>query len=81
MKRLTVLLAALMLAGCTDADGARKALNGAGYTDIQVGGYDVFACGQDDQYSTEFKAKGPTGKPVQGVVCSGVFKGSTIRTN
>lgn len=81
MKQLTILAALLALAACTDSDGARKALEGAGYSDIKMTGYNAFSCSEDDQYKTGFIAKGPTGKPVSGTVCSGVFKGSTIRTN
>jgi hypothetical protein len=81
MKRLTILLAALMVAGCSDSDGARKALDGAGYTDIKTTGYAFTGCSDSDWTSTGFTAKGPTGKPVEGVVCGGWPKGSTIRTN
>jgi hypothetical protein len=79
MKRL-LLLAALVCAGCTDKDGAADALRKAGYTAIETGGYSWFGCGKGDDYATKFKAKGPTGVPVSGVVCAGVLgKGKTIR--
>lgn len=81
MKRLMILTALVALAGCSDSDGARKALEGAGYSDIQIGGYQFTGCGESDWTSTGFTAKGPTGKPVDGVVCGGWPKGSTIRTN
>ena len=71
----------LMLAGCSSHDDAVKALKGAGYTDIQTDGYSFFGCSKDDTYHTKFKAKGPTGQPAEGVVCGGVLKGSTIRTD
>lgn len=80
MKYIFVILFAVAVAGCTDVDAAKKALDGAGYTDVQTTGYQVFACSEDDTFHTGFKAKGPTGKPVEGVVCSGWMKGSTIRT-
>lgn len=80
-KLIAASVFAIALSGCTDAEGARKALDGAGYTDIQIKGYSMFSCGKDDTYATEFSAKGPTGKPVEGVVCKGMFKGSTIRTD
>ena len=73
---------ALMLAGCTSQDDARRALEGAGYTDIQLGGYAWLMCdSKSDTFATEFTAKGPTGRAISGAVCSGFFKGSTIRTN
>ncbi|MGZ3681731.1 MAG: hypothetical protein ACXVDI_24485 [Ktedonobacterales bacterium] len=81
MKRLTILTVLAALAACSDNDGARKALEGAGYSDIQVTGYEFTGCGENDWTSTGFRAKGPTGKPVEGVVCGGWPKGSTIRTN
>jgi len=82
MLRLLALLVvvAVTSTACTDADGARKALIGAGYSDIQIGEYAAFGCGRGDDYATKFTAKGPTGVVVTGVVCSGVLKGSTIRT-
>lgn len=70
---------ALNFVGCTRPDEARKVLGQAGYTDIKPGGYCVFCCSKDDTFHTEFTAKGPTGQPVSGVVCSGWMKGSTIR--
>lgn len=81
MKRLLVLATlALGLAGCTDGDGAKKALEQAGYTNVEVGGYDMWACGEDDTYATKFKAVGPTGIRVSGTVCAGMFfKSKTIR--
>lgn len=81
MKKLIAVVFAVALSACTDVDGAKKALEGAGYTDIHTTGYEAFSCGENDIYNTGFKAKGPTGKTVEGVVCRGAFKGSTIRTN
>lgn len=84
MSKLKVgiaLVAAMFLAGCSDPKGAEKALTGAGYTEIRTTGYNWFSCSKDDSYSTGFEAKGPTGVPVKGAVCSGLlFKNSTIRT-
>lgn len=75
------LLFVLCLAGCTDSGIATRALEGAGYSNISMTGYDWFACGRDDFYHTGFAAKGPTGKEVRGVVCSGlIFKAATIRS-
>jgi hypothetical protein len=80
MKRLMIIAALLVLSACSDADGARKALEGAGYTDIEITGVAWTGCGQDDYETTSFKAKGPTGKSVEGAVCGGWPKGATIRT-
>lgn len=82
MKIATILLVALVLAGCTNETDARRALDGAGYSNIALQGYAWFACdGKSDTFATKFSANGPTGKPVSGAVCSGFLKGSTIRTD
>lgn len=80
MKFAALLLAALALAGCSDASTATRALQDAGYSDIQTTGYSFFSCGQDDTFATGFTATNPAGRRVSGTVCSGLlFKGATIR--
>jgi len=79
MKTALVLLAALLLCGCTDPKGTKEALEGQGYTKVTVGGYATFSCGDDDDFATTFEAINPVGKPVTGVVCTGFFKGATVR--
>lgn len=79
MRRLALLVAALTLAGCTDPDGARRALADAGFTDVKIGGYAAFMCGKDDLYATSFEAVNPLGRTVRGAVCGAPFKGSTVR--
>lgn len=83
MKNLLLISAmVIFVSGCSDADVATKALRGAGYTDIKTTGYSWFACGRDDSFATGFIAKGPTGVPVTGAVCSSLLiKNATIRTN
>lgn len=79
---LTVAMLSVLLAvsGCTDSNDAKRTLEAAGYSDIQTGGYDFFACGRDDTFSTKFTARNPAGKMTTGTVCSGLmFKSSTIR--
>lgn len=74
------LLALCMLSACTSHTDARRALEGAGYTNIELGGYAFFACSRDDTLATSFKATGPTGVRVSGAVCSNLLiKGATIR--
>jgi len=81
-KLLLIILAAAIITGCTNKVEARRALEGAGYTNIQFHGYAWFMCGKEDTYATSFTATGPTGKPVSGAVCGGlIFKGQTIRTD
>lgn len=84
MKTHILIAVALIaaLSGCTDSASATKALQVAGYSNIKITGYDWFACGRDDSYSTGFTAISPSGIEVDGAVCQGLFfKGSTIRTH
>lgn len=76
MKKLLFLL---LLTGCTDNSGARKAIEDAGLTLVEVGGYGWLQCSEDDVFHTKFTAKNANGKTVTGVVCSGWFKGKTVR--
>lgn len=69
----------ILLSGCTHPDNAMRTLEGAGYTQVQMNGYTFLGCGKDDAFHDSFTAIGTNGKPVSGVVCSGWFKGSTIR--
>jgi hypothetical protein len=78
MKKLLI-IAAILLTGCTSQDQSNRALGSAGYTNIQFTGYHIFGCDKNDSFHTGFKATGVNGKPVEGVVCSGWFKGATIR--
>lgn len=83
MKKIIAVLVAIFmmftLTACDNPQEARRTLVNAGFKDIQAGGYDLFACGKDDFFSTRFTATNPSGVKVNGVVCSGFFKGSTIR--
>ena len=79
-RSIAALVLAVSLAGCTDADNAVRVLEANGYEQIQITGYSLFGCSEDDFQRTGFKAVGPTGKKVEGTVCSGLlFKNSTIR--
>jgi hypothetical protein len=70
---------AVLLAGCTNDDGAVGALLGAGYSEVKLTGWNCCACGKDDT-CTGFEAKGPTGRIVTGAVGCGFWaKGCTIR--
>jgi hypothetical protein len=80
MKRyLLAALAAVSLAGCTDDNVARHALESSGFTDVRITGYAYFGCDKNDTFHTAFEARGPKGQFTQGVVCSGLMKGATIR--
>lgn len=75
-----LLIAALTLVGCIEPANAKRVLEDAGYSNVEIIGYDIFSCSDDDTLHTGFTATGPTGRPVRGTVCSGLFfKNSTIR--
>jgi len=74
-----LLALSVFLVGCTDPNGTREALLNAGFTNIETQGYGWFNCSEDDVFKTNFVARNANGKYVKGTVCSGWFKGSTIR--
>ncbi len=83
MKKLIAITAVLLLAtACTNNNDAMRVLQENGFTDIQMTGYNWFACSKDDTYHSGFTAKSVTGVQVSGTVCQGLlFKNSTIRFN
>lgn len=80
-KIITVGIAgiALMLTGCSDPSKATSTLENQGYTQITTDGYAWFMCSEKDTFATKFYATSPNGTRVSGAVCSGLFKGNTIR--
>lgn len=63
----------------TDAGTARSVLLDAGYTRIQIGGFSWFSGCGFYWFQTEFSAVGPTGRYVNGTVCSSIIgKGAQI---
>ena len=80
MKKFLLIAVVLASMACSNEEGAQRALLDAGYTHINILGYSWMGCGENDQYHDEFTAIGPTGRQVHGVVCSGVWKGATIRS-
>lgn len=83
MKKITLLLFLLfLLQSCTNKNHFEKGkhqLEMQGYTDIKYTGYSVFCCDEKDTYSSGFICKDKQGNDVKGCICSGVFKGITIR--
>ena len=69
----------LAMSGNVDPAAARRALEAQGLTNIRLDGYSFFGCDGRETYSTAFRATGANGKRVSGVVCSGIFKGVTVR--
>ena len=82
MKRFTMVVLAIvvtMCVSCSSASDANKVLKSSGFSEIEIEGYTFFGCGEDDAFHTKFCAKNPKGVRVCGVVCSGWFKGGTLR--
>lgn len=78
-KPAMIAAVALLSVSCTAGDTAFRALKGAGYSNVEITGYRIFGCGDGDTFHTGFRAVGPTGAVVTGIVCSGFLKGATIR--
>lgn len=82
-KRFTVtalFLGALSVTACTDEDASRETLRKSGYRQVEITGYKPFQCGEDDSFSTGFRATNSSGERVEGVVCCGRWrKGCTVR--
>lgn len=78
-KLMIAAVVALTLTGCTKPGATERILTEQGYTNIDAGGYGWLSCGQDDAFRTNFTATAPNGKRVSGTVCSGWFKGHTVR--
>lgn len=78
MKTL-IALALCLLVGSTAPDYTRETLQKSGYTNIEVTGFSPFSCGEDDTFSTGFRADNPQGQRVEGTVCCGMLKSCTVR--
>lgn len=80
MKKIVMITVVAFLCGCTDPQGAKEALQAQGFSNIEITGYKMFMCSENDVYSTGFVAENVNGQKVKGSVCAGLFfKGSTIR--
>lgn len=76
----SVLVLIIASGGFVDEYGATKTLEAQGYTNVEITGWRPFAAGEDDTYSTGFRATAPNGDTVTGTVTKGLFfKGSTVR--
>ena len=80
MKALiAIVLCVILLSSCFGASASEILLEEQGYTNVEITGFNLFACSEDDMYRYNFTATNPNGKQVKGVVCSAPLKGSTIR--
>lgn len=76
---ITILLCILFLSACDGSNTSLTVLEEQGYSNVEIKGFNVFACSEDDMYRYNFTAQNVNGKQVRGVVCSSPLKGSTIR--
>ena len=81
MKKLLLIgLLALPLAACSvSPTDAERALHAMGIKQVKMGGYAFFGCGEKDTFKSTFEGVGADGQRVTGVVCAGLFKGTTVR--
>ena len=85
MRKLTMTLLlglglGLTTTACTSPERSEDILSAAGYENIDITGYAMFSCSEDDTVKTGFRATGAHGERVTGAVCCGVFgKNCTIR--
>lgn len=71
-------------AGFAAGEDGRKALESAGYENIELGTPARYKCSEKDTFSNTFTATNPRGNLVEGVVCCGwsagcIGKACTIR--
>lgn len=76
---IIIILFALLLTGCTRREKATRILEDQGYTEIEITGWRPFMASKNENFSTGFRAKSPSGKIVTGAVTERLFGGSTIR--
>ncbi len=74
-----VVVALLLLTGCSaDPEKVKYFLEADGCSETIVGGWTLTGCSDKDAFKNSFSCI-KNGKSVNGVVCSGWFKGYTIR--
>jgi hypothetical protein len=86
MKKLIYasLFILILMISCTssnDFEKGKKQLEQQNYTNIKDTGFSWFCCDDKDNYSSGFTAIDRRGNEVEGCICSGYFKGVTIRFN
>ena len=79
MKTILLVMVLATLVACTSSTETVRAVESLGLTEVKPTGYRFWGCGEDDSFHTGFEATNPQGKVVTGTVCSGWFKGATVR--
>lgn len=88
IRRAAVLAIAITASGCagTNQKAATEMVEDAGYTNVQITGFDYWNCGTGftNVYlgsrieMTGFTATAPSGRQVSGTVCKGTFGDYTL---
>lgn len=80
-----VFISALCIGLCAcfpmSEDRATRAVEASGMHDVKITGTLIFGCGKEDGIRASFEATNQAGQKVSGVVCGGIFKGSTVRVD
>lgn len=79
MKPVLAIGLLLTLGACSDAPATVRAVENSGMTEARATGYRFWGCDEKDIFHTGFIARNARGQEVTGVVCSGWFKGATVR--
>lgn len=79
LRTMALILLGFSLCACTSQNTAYQAADNLGFKQINVGFTSIFGCGKHEFFGRSFTAININGKPVSGVVCSGLFKGATVR--
>ena len=76
---LTLMVVFTQCQSLDDFEKGKKQLESQGYTEVKNTGLDMFCCDQKDEFTTGFVCKDKSGNIVRGCICSGIYKGITIR--
>jgi len=82
-KSLAAIVVLLLCTSCAPSEVFTKSeqtIADQGYSQIQYEGWAWFSCGEEDQFALKYSAIARSGRPVILAVCSGWFKGVTLRT-
>jgi hypothetical protein len=80
MKKLIIITALLVTTACTKESDVAKYAKIEKWDSYEILGYSFFGCGEKDLFRTEFRAV-KNGQEFTGIMCSGLFKGATLRLN
>lgn len=78
---MRILIICLLVASCSaNTDKVKSVLENEGCTDVVDNGFVFFGCGKEDGFHNGFSCT-KNNRKIEGVVCSGLLKGFTVRYN